>query len=101
MSTDAPPDVVEAQPAARGRAIPVALWALPCLLAIYFGIATDGLTRIPLVHGDVLRNPAPAYKLATEGMYGSDLFQGFHGAERRTYQFMPMLQLLLAADFTV
>ena len=80
------------------RAAPLGLLVL---LVLYVVVATDGLTRLPLVHGDEMWNAAPAYKLATTGVYGSDLFAGFRGAEHRTYQFMPMLQLLLAVDFRV
>jgi 4-amino-4-deoxy-L-arabinose transferase-like glycosyltransferase len=71
------------------------------LLAVYVFLSIDGLSRDPLVHGDEMWNAAPAYKLATEGVYGSDLFAGYYEAERWTYQFMPLLQLLLAADFAM
>ena len=73
--------------------------AVLLLVLVYLFLCLDGLTRFPIVHGDEMWNAAPAWKLATTGVYGSDLFTGFAGADRRTYQFMPILQLLLAADF--
>lgn len=75
--------------------------ALAVILAVYMVMTLDGLTRLPPVHDDEMWNAAPAAKLATTGVYGSDLFAGLHHADHRTYQFMPMLQLLLAAAFRV
>ena len=77
----------------------IAPFALATLVFLYLLVCLDGLTRYPIVHGDEMWNAAPAWKLATAGIYGSDLFAGFYDADRRTYQFMPVLQLLLAVDF--
>jgi 4-amino-4-deoxy-L-arabinose transferase-like glycosyltransferase len=75
--------------------------ALGALLLVYVGFALDGLTRVPGAQGDEMWNAAPAYKLASVGIYGSDAFAGFHRADVRTYQFMPVLQLLEAAVFKI
>ncbi|NJM39630.1 MAG: phospholipid carrier-dependent glycosyltransferase [Anaerolineae bacterium] len=42
---------------------------------------------------------APAYKLATQGVYGTDLFAGFYRAEQHNYVFMPLFPVLLAGVF--
>jgi 4-amino-4-deoxy-L-arabinose transferase-like glycosyltransferase len=42
---------------------------------------------------------SPAYKLATEGVYGSDMFAGFFGMEQHYYGFMPLYPLMLAGAF--
>ena len=84
---------------ARGRRW--AALALGALLLVYVGFALDGLTRVPAVHDDEMTNAAPAYKLASVGIYGSDAFAGFHRSDVRMYQFMPVLQLLEAAVFKI
>lgn len=84
---------------ARGRRW--AALALGALLLAYVGFALDGLTRVPGAQGDEMWNAAAAYKLASVGIYGSDAFAGFHRADVRTYQFMPVLQLLEAAVFKI
>jgi 4-amino-4-deoxy-L-arabinose transferase-like glycosyltransferase len=82
---------------ARGRRW--AALALGALLLVYVGFTLDGLTRVPGAQGDEMWNAATAYKLASVGIYGSDAFAGLHRADVRTYQFMPVLQLLEAAVF--
>jgi 4-amino-4-deoxy-L-arabinose transferase-like glycosyltransferase len=72
---------------------------LAVLLASYGAIALDGLDRLPIAQGDEMWIAAPAFELVTRGVYGSELFTGHAGAERRTYQFMPLNQLLLAGVF--
>lgn len=44
---------------------------------------------------------AAPYKLATQGVYGSDLFAGYYGVDRHNYQHMPLYPLLQAAIFKV
>ena len=44
---------------------------------------------------------APAYKLASQGVYGNDLFTGFYGSEERNYEYMPAYPLLVAASFAI
>jgi len=44
---------------------------------------------------------APAFKLATQGIYGNDLFAGFYGAEKHYYVFMPMYPIAVALSFKV
>ncbi len=93
--------MAHADGSARTRLNRGAVAALAALLLLYVAAGVDGLDRLPIVHGDEMWNAAPAWTLATQGVYGSDLFAGFYRAEQRTYQFMPVLQLLLAADFAL
>ena len=42
---------------------------------------------------------APAHKLASEGVYGNDLYAGHHRAEERNYEYMPAYPILVALSF--
>jgi 4-amino-4-deoxy-L-arabinose transferase-like glycosyltransferase len=53
----------------------------------------------PIVGEDEPWIAAAPYKLATEGVYGSDLFTGYYGVERHNYQHMPLYPLLQAVVF--
>ena len=44
---------------------------------------------------------APAHKLATEGVYGNDLYRGFYRTEALNYEYMPLYPLLVAASYKV
>jgi 4-amino-4-deoxy-L-arabinose transferase-like glycosyltransferase len=57
------------------------------------------LDRFPIVGQDEPWIAAPAYKLATQGTLGSDLFAGYHGMERHQFDHMPMYNVLEAAVF--
>jgi 4-amino-4-deoxy-L-arabinose transferase-like glycosyltransferase len=59
------------------------------------------LEVFPAVGEDEPWIAAAPYKLATEGVYGSDLFAGYYGVERHNYQHMPLYPLLQAAVFKV
>lgn len=57
------------------------------------------LDSVPQVYEDEPWQASVAYKFATQGVFGSDLFAGFAGMDQRYYGFMPLHPLLLAADF--
>jgi 4-amino-4-deoxy-L-arabinose transferase-like glycosyltransferase len=59
------------------------------------------LDRFPAVHQDEPWIAAPAYKLATQGVMGSDLFAGYHGMDQHHLVHMPVYALLEAAIFRV
>ncbi|GAB4579848.1 MAG: hypothetical protein Fur0022_25870 [Anaerolineales bacterium] len=42
---------------------------------------------------------APAWKLASEGVYGMDMFRGFYEADQHNYDHMPLFGLFLAGSF--
>lgn len=69
-----------------------------CLVA-YLSVSLSYLSVFPIVGEDEPWIAAAPYKLATEGVYGSDLFTGYYGVERHNYQHMPLYPLLQAAVF--
>jgi 4-amino-4-deoxy-L-arabinose transferase-like glycosyltransferase len=80
-------------PSTRGRAIAAAAFLLYLLVSLF------ALDRFPTVGQDEPWIAAPAFKLATEGTLGSDLFTGYHGMERHHLVHMPVYPLLEAAIF--
>ncbi len=71
---------------------------LICLL-VYFALSLEHLDVYPPVGQDEPWIAAAPYKMATEGVLGSDLFAGYYGVERHNYQHMPLFPLLQAALF--
>jgi 4-amino-4-deoxy-L-arabinose transferase-like glycosyltransferase len=59
----------------------------------------DHLGVFPPISQDEPWIAAAPYKLATQGVYGSDLFAGYYGADKHNYQHMPLYPLLQAALF--
>ena len=77
---------------------------LPAVLAslsfaVFAVVSLRHLDVIPPVHEDEPWQASVAYKLATEGIFGSDLFSGFYHMEERYYDFMPVSPLILSALF--
>lgn len=71
---------------------------LAALLILAFATVTLwNLDRFPRVHGDEAWRLSPAYKLFTQGVYGSDLLAGLLGTERHYFEFMPLMPLLEGA----
>ncbi len=75
--------------------------ALVVCLIVYLIVSLSYLRVFPIVGEDEPWIAAAPYKLATEGVYGSDLFAGYYGVERHNYQQMPLYPLLQAAVFAV
>lgn len=70
--------------------------------AIVFLVVTlDHLSVFPAVGEDEPWIAAAPYKLAVQGVYGSDLFAGYYGSERHNYQHMPLYPLLEAGIFKI
>lgn len=69
------------------------------LLLGYWAVGLDGLAVYPLVGQDEPWIAAAPFKLATEGVFGSDLFAGYYGMERHHYQHQPAFHLLQAGVF--
>ena len=67
------------------------------LLLIFWGLSVTNLGRYPLVEEDEPWILSPGYKLFTQGVYGSDLFRGFHGMDQHYFEFMPMMAWLEGA----
>ncbi len=71
------------------------------LLLLYLAISLRNLAIVPQVYEDEPWQAATGWKFATEGVFGTDLFAGFYGMERRYYGFMPLHPLLLAGVFRI
>ncbi|HEY7170708.1 MAG TPA: glycosyltransferase family 39 protein [Vicinamibacterales bacterium] len=68
-------------------------------VALYLAVTAFSLDRFPIVGQDEPWIAAPAYKLATAGTLGSDLFAGYHGMERHHFVHMPVYAVLEAMVF--
>ena len=73
--------------------------ALVALLLLFWSVSLRGLDVTPPVYEDEPWQASTGWKLATDGVFGSDLFSGFFGMESRYYGFMPVYPLLLALTF--
>ena len=70
------------------------------LLSAWYGLATlPYLADFPLIDWAQPMIAAPAYQLAEQGVYGSEMFTGFYRAEIRNYDHMPLYPLFLSAAF--
>lgn len=95
---------VAARPLARARvqsysaqALPLAIGLLSIGLFVLFSIWR--LQTLPPVYEDEPWQASTAYKLAREGIFGSDLFAGWNGMEQHYYGFLPLHPLILAGVF--
>lgn len=73
-----------------------------CLVALLAGFAALSLYRldaVPLVFEDEPWQGSTGYKLATQGVFGSDMFAGFYGMEDHYFGFLPLHPLFLALFF--
>lgn len=71
-----------------------------CIL-LYLGVSLRNLEIIPAVYEDEPWQASTGWKLATQGVFGSDMFAGFYGMEAHYYGYMPVHPLLLAATYRV
>jgi 4-amino-4-deoxy-L-arabinose transferase-like glycosyltransferase len=67
--------------------------------AVFLALSLDHLGVFPAVDEDEPWIAAAPYKLATQGVYGSDLFAGYYGVDRHNYQHLPLYPLLQAGLF--
>jgi 4-amino-4-deoxy-L-arabinose transferase-like glycosyltransferase len=72
---------------------------LGAIALVYLAATVPHLDDFPIVGWAQAMIAAPAHKLATEGVYGSDMFTGFYRAESRNYDHMPLYPLGLAVSF--
>lgn len=69
------------------------------LLLAYWAISLHNLTIIPRVYEDEPWQASTGWKLATDGVFGTELFAGFYGMESHYYGYLPVHPLLLAGVF--
>lgn len=74
---------------------------LAALLLLYLTVSLRHLTIVPPVYEDEPWQASTGLKLAREGVFGSDVFAGLHGMERRYYGYMPLHPLLLAVTYRI
>jgi hypothetical protein len=77
----------------------LAIALLVVFLAVFLVTGLRHLDTVPQVYEDEPWQASTGYKLATHGVFGSDLFAGFFHMDQRYYGFMPLHPLLLAATF--
>src|SRR5262245_20473885 len=75
--------------------------ALLIILVTYVSVSLNHLADFPPVGQDEPWIAAAPYKLATQGVYGSDLFAGYYGTDRHNFEHMPLYPLLEAVVFKV
>jgi hypothetical protein len=71
------------------------------MLLAYLAISLHNLEIVPQVYEDEPWQASTGWKLARQGVFGSDMFAGFYGMERRYYGYMPLHPLLLAGIFWI
>jgi 4-amino-4-deoxy-L-arabinose transferase-like glycosyltransferase len=74
---------------------------LLALVVLYLLTTLPALGNDPLAGGDEGWIISASAKLADEGTFGSDLFEGFYGSEERYYFNLPLHHLALAGWFKV
>src|SRR5262245_439544 len=84
--------------------ITVRAGALPLLVAglclvVFVLISVRHLESVPPVYEDEPWQASTAFKLLNSGVFGSDLFAGFHNMQDRYYGFLPLHPLLLSGYF--
>lgn len=77
----------------RGRLL------LAALVLFSLGVTLPWLDRFPLLEAAQCGIAAPAWKLATTGVYGNDLYAGFHRTEELNYEYLPLFPLAVAGSF--
>ncbi len=76
------------------------LTSLLAFLIVWYFLATlPYLEDFPLMDWAQPMIAAPAYKLVTSGIYGSDMFTGFYSADEHNYDHMPLYPLLVGFSF--
>jgi len=75
--------------------------ALAFVAAAYLLVTIPYLGRFPVVDWAEMGIAAPAWQLASEGVYGNELFTGFHRTAELNYEYMPAYPLLVALFFEV
>ncbi len=74
-------------------------FAACCFLFFFWAISLHNLTIVPRVYEDEPWQASTGWKLATTGIFGSDVFVGRYGMEHNYYGFMPLHPLILATIF--
>src|SRR5262245_21755398 len=68
-------------------------------VVVYAVVSINHLAAFPPVGEDEPWIAAAPFKLAAQGVYGSDLFAGYHGMDRHNFDHMPLYPLFEAGVF--
>ena len=81
----------------------VAIWAAATLImtGFFLLVTLPDLGRYPRVHGDETWVMSASYKLATTGVFGSEMYRDFYGADQHYFIVLPVHPHLQALSFTV
>ncbi len=71
------------------------------LLLFYWLVSLHSLDVTPPVYEDEPWQASTGWKLATEGVFGSDMFAGHYNMDQRYYDFMPLHPAALALVFRI
>lgn len=71
------------------------------VLLVYAGLTLHHLDRTPPVHEDEPWIASLAWKVSTEGVFGSDMLRGYYNSDTHHSAFPPLYPLLLAPIFKV
>ena len=66
-------------------------------VAFFLIVSFLRLDRFPSIHFDEIGILDPGYKFWTEGVFGSDLYKGFHEQDRIYLEVLPLMSLLTGA----
>jgi hypothetical protein len=64
------------------------------LLLLFWWISLAGLARFPVLHNDEVSILAAGYKLFQQGVYGVDMYAGWHGRDAIYLEIMPLMSWL-------
>lgn len=95
------PVIAAAKSRTASRFIDFKSAGLIILLILYLLVSLRHLEVVPPVYEDEPWIASAGWKLATEGVFGSDMFTGFSGMERHNFFFMPVHPLILAVVFKI
>ena len=102
MASDAPDSLHVETPGRRhGRGVDLTLAGLALLVLLYLVTVLPSLGNDPIAGGDEGWIISASARLARDGVFGSDLFKGFYGAENHYYFNLPLHHLMLAGVFEV
>lgn len=64
------------------------------LLLLFWWVSLTGLARFPTLHNDEVSILAAGYKLFQQGVYGVEMYAGWHGRETIYLEIMPLMPWL-------
>jgi 4-amino-4-deoxy-L-arabinose transferase-like glycosyltransferase len=88
-------------PPGRRRHTPGRWWLPVALLLAFWTVSLRHLALVPPVYEDEPWQASTGWKIARDGIFGTDIFTGWFGMERHYYGYMPLHPLLLALTYKI